>query len=271
MKIGVMMNVYNEIDWIDAALSSIVDWADEIVIVEGAYGIAIEAGAPKRSDDGTLERLILWESAHDNITVLHKNERDEAPQLQCGINVLKKLKIDWYLLVDGDEIWEPNSLVAVKKAMINGERNGIYQYRVHFYNFINSFDLHYDAVMKRIFKLTPGAIAVGQNGLIWPDHGKSVDTGGDLPHVAVLNPAFKCYHYTEIKPAGRWLLKKKYLKVRDGNPRFDSWKATKDGFVNDEKNIKKFTKKHPEIVKGTRLYKLWAEDPELLRKDLFDD
>jgi len=269
MKIGVLCNVFNEASWLRCALDSVVDWADEVVIVEGSYKIAVEAGAPLRSDDGTLDILDTYR-ARSNVTIVYENERDEAQQLQKGLEILKDKKVDWYLLVDADEVWEQTDLKIIKQAIIKAEHSGIYQYRVNFYNFINSFDKYYDAKMKRIFKLTPGAIAVGQNGLAWPDHGKQCDVGSYAPHISEL-AMVRCYHYTEIKPAERWLLKKRYLKVRDGNPRFDKWFVTKDGFVNDEKDIKKFTKKHPLIIKSSPLYKLWEQDPELLRKELFDD
>jgi len=267
MKIGVLMNVYNEAEWLKCAIDSVVDWCDEMVIIEGAYGIAVEAGAPPRSDDGTLDILDQY---LDRATILHHNERDEAPQLQKGLEVLKEKGVDWYLLVDGDEVWQKKDLSVIKTKMIQGEKQGIYQYRVHFNNFINSFDKVYPAVMKRVFKLTPGAEAVGQNGIMWPDHNKHVDMGVDnQPHIAVLPEMCKCFHYTEIKPAERWLLKKRYLKVRDGNPRFDSWHVTGNGFVNDEKDIHMFNGKHPDIVKEASLYKLWEENPNLLREELF--
>jgi glycosyltransferase involved in cell wall biosynthesis len=269
MKVGVLMNVYNEAEWLDCAIASVLGWCDTMVVIEGAYGIAIKAGAPPRSNDGTLKILEKWMSDSKKITLLQRNEHDEAQQLQVGLEVLKSQNVDWYLLVDGDEVWQKNDLSLIRNAMERGDKNGIYQYRVNFLNFINSFDQYYDAVMKRVFKLTPGARAIGQNGLAWPDHGKQCDVGVPQPHISQLPPVVKCYHYTELKAAERWLLKKRYLKVRDGNPRFDAWKVTKDGFQNDEKGIKKFVGRHPDSVKSTDLYKLWERDPELLRKELF--
>jgi glycosyltransferase involved in cell wall biosynthesis len=269
MKIGVLMNVFNEAEWLRLAIDSVLSWCGSMVIVEGAYGIAIEAGAPERSDDGTLDILESYKE-NPKVTIIHANKRDEAPQLQVGLEELKKQDVDWYLLVDGDEVWKKQDLQLIKAAIRRGEKNGIYQYRVNFINFINSFDRCYPSVMKRVFKLTPGAVAVGQNGLAWPDHQKSVDIGGShQSHISTLPEVCKCYHYTEIKAAERWLLKKRYLKVRDGNPRFDAWHVTKDGFVNGEKSIMNFRGTHPASVKETKLYKLWEKDPELLRQELF--
>jgi len=273
MKIGVLMNVYNEVEWLRCAINSVIDWCDEMVVVEGAYGIAIEAGAPPRSNDGTLEILEEYKN-NAKFTLIHSNERDESPQLQKGLDILKEKGIDWYLLVDGDEIWQKKDLALIKNSMIRGEKSGIYQYRVHFYNFINSFDTYYDSVMKRVFKLTPGATAIGQNGLSWPDHNKIVDMGRNPPqqdHISILPNMCRCFHYTEIKSANRWLLKKSYLKIRDGNPIFDSWKVTKDGFINDAKDFKKFKMKHPDIIKDVELYKTWVNNPEDLRLKLFGD
>ena len=272
MNIGVLMNVYNEAEWLDCAIGSIIDWTDTIVIVEGAYGIAIEAGASERSTDGTLDILDIWQKNYPNkITLIKANERDEAPQLQLGVEILKQKKVDWYLLVDGDEIWEKRDLALIRAAIVRGDANSIYQYRAMFYNFINSFDKYYDGKFKRVFKLTPGAKTIGQNGLMWPDVGLYCDTGTNEPHIGELPDMCRCFHYTEIKPKNRWLLKKSYLQVRDNNPRFKHWYATRDGFINDEKDIKTFRKRHPEITQKSKLYKLWDKNPEFLRHELFDD
>ena len=271
MKVGVLMNVYNESEWVKCAIDSVIDWCDEMVIIEGAYGIAMKAGAPARSNDGTLDILKTY-SVNPKVKVVHANERDEAPQLQIGLEILKEKKVDWYLLVDGDEVWQKKDLAVIKSKMIQGEKQGIYQYRVHFNNFINSFDQYYPAVMQRVFKLTPKAKSIGQNGVYYPElHEDYPDQVWNQTNSfrSIIPDIIKCFHYTEIKSADRWLLKKRYLKVRDGNPRFDSWYVNENGFHNDEKGIFKFKGTHPDIVKQSRLYKLWEQDPELLRKELF--
>jgi hypothetical protein len=52
---------------------------------------------------------------------------------------------------------------------------------------------------------------------------------------------------------------------------FDKWKLDEKGFHFTTNNkIKRFTKKHPKLVRDTRLYQLWEKDPELLRKELFE-
>lgn len=272
MRIGVMLQAYNEIEWLESCIESVKDWPDAIVVVEGAYQTTIKAGASPRSDDGTLDILKRYDD-NPKFHVIHVNEAEQAAQLQCGIEVLKDLEMDWYMHIDGDEIYRKNDLMLIKSFIKKGDAAGLYQYNVNFYNFINTFDQYYNAKMRRIFKLTPGSIIVGQQSVDWRDHRVPFDNGSMAPHIADLPPMVRCFHYTEIKKAERWLLKKRYLQIRDGNPLFDKWHINKDGFVNelDPGEIKQFTGIHPEIIQQTELFKLWQEDKEKFHRRLFGD
>ena len=270
MKTGVLFNVYNEIEWLDLAIQAVKDQFDEIVIVEGAYQIAIQSGASPRSDDGTLNVLDRYRDKK-NITIIHANEQDHCYQNNKALEVLKAKGVEWMLLVDGDEIWMPNDLQVIKNYMVNGERKGIYQYWVYFYNFTNDFDQYSDARMRRVYKITPGCSFLnGNENLQWPDHGKPVDTGAPVSYVSEI-PAFcRGYHYTEIKSKKRWLLKRDYLQKRDGNPRFKTWHTAANGVQHDEMHmLRKFTKNHPKCVQDHELYKLWRENREEFKKRLF--
>jgi hypothetical protein len=271
MKTGVLTVAYDECEWLDAAIRSVANEFDEIVILEGAYEVSIKAGASPRSTDGTLEIIETLKKEFPNVTCLHCNESDAWHQLNKGLEVLKDKGVEWFLLLDADEVWTNNHLKIIKKFMQKGEKAGIYQYWVYFYNFINSFDSYNDARMKRVFKLTPGCTFLHVNELAWPDHGKPVDSGVPAPHISEI-PAFcRCFHYTEIKSPKRWFLKKRYLKNRDGNTNFDSWCLSGNGFERGQKGMKSFDKQHPEIVQQTKLYKLWEKDPELLKEELFGE
>jgi glycosyltransferase involved in cell wall biosynthesis len=270
MKTGVLMNIYNEIEWIDLAIQAVKDEFDEIVIVEGAYQIAIQSGANPRSNDGTLEVLNKYRD-QKNITIIHANEQDHCFQNNKALEVLKAKGVEWVLLVDGDEIWEKNNLKIIKNYMVSGEAKGIYQYWVYFYNFVNDFDQFIEARMRRVYKITPGCSFLnGNENLQWPDHGKSVDTGQPVSYVSEIPQFCRGFHYTEIKTKNRWLLKKNYLQKRDNNPRFKSWHVTEDGVQHDEMHmIKPFTKKHPKSVQEHELYKLWGQDRAAFKKKLF--
>jgi glycosyltransferase involved in cell wall biosynthesis len=268
MKTGVLMTVYNEATWLETAINGVKDSFDEIVIVEGAYQDTIKTGRPPRSDDGTLDILDKY-TGNSNVTIVHKNEEWSRDQVNAGVNILKDLDVSWMLLVDGDEIWTKNNLNIIKKYMKMGEAQGIYQYRVYLYNFVNFFDNYYDAVMKRVFKITPEATVVDANGLAWPDHGKGPDVGTPQSHLSVIPPICRCFHYTDIRPASRWTTRKKYLEFRSDNPMFQNWKVTPEGYVGGTKEkFKKFTKKHPPEVQEHYLYKMWEENKELFLETL---
>jgi len=266
MKVGTIINVYNEIEWIETCIKSVIDHVDELVITEGAYGMAMNVGAAPRSTDGTLDVLEKYKSK-SNVTVLHENEFEQCFQLNKGLEVLKNKKVDWLLMVDADEIWEPTAIKIIKNYMKMGQENGIYQYWANLYNFVNSFDQYIDSRLKRVFRITPGCHFSNRNEhMSWPDHGVPIGSG-----ISTLPKSCYGYHYTEIKNGKRWLLKKEYLINRDHNPRFNKWNLTKDGVDHDEMHlVKKFTGKHPKIVQETELYKLWEKDKELLKKELFD-
>jgi glycosyltransferase involved in cell wall biosynthesis len=270
MKIGTIINAYNEAEWLETCIESLIDFVHELVITEGAYQMAINVGANPRSTDGTLDILNKYKN-HEKVTVLHENEFEQSSQLNKGLEVLKKKGVDWLLMVDADEIWSPSNLIIARNAMIMGDKNGVYQYWVHFRNFTNSFDQYFDTKFRRIFKVTPGCRFIFRNeNMEWPDHGKAVDTEVPVPHVSSLSEACKVNHYTEIKSGKRWLLKREYLIKRTKNPVFQDWKLTRDGVWHQRsKDVKPFLQKHPKIVQENKLYKLWEEDPEKFKHELF--
>jgi len=271
MKVGVLMNIYNEVEWLPCSLGAVLDWADEIVVVEGAWQVAINVGANPRSTDGTLELLDEFKKK-ENITVLHENAADNADQLNKGLEILKQKGVEWLLLVDADEVWQPIHLGVIKNYMKIADKKGIYQYKIHAYNFINSFDNFYDGEMKRIYKVTPGCtFTCTTENMSWPDHNKSVDVGIPQPWFSHLPPQFRCFHYTEIRSRKRWELQVSYVKGRNPNDQYiKNYYVDKDGFHIFTDNFKKFKGIHPEIVRNTDLYKMWEKNPEDLRKFLFE-
>jgi glycosyltransferase involved in cell wall biosynthesis len=277
MRIGAIVNAYNEIEWLDTTLKCIVNHFDEVVVTEGAYKVSLNVGAPPRSTDGTLEILEKYKQ-YKNVTVLHENELNQAHQLNKGLAVLKEKNIDWMMVVDADEVWQEKDLQLIKKYIALGDKNGIYQYKLHFYDFTSSFDRYAPALRKRVFKVTPGCeFVLGNENMSWPDHHKSVDVGQEASYLSTIPEMVRGFHYTEIKHKNRWLLKREYLIGKSQNDpnglkAFTSWHIDENGFHHDAMHlVKEYKGTHPKIVQETELYKEWKQDPQLLKKALFED
>jgi hypothetical protein len=270
MKLSALLVAYNENEWIKDAVKSVVNVFDEVVIIEGAYKVAIESGSSPRSNDGTIQTIEDLKAEHKNIVHFLENEKDAWHQLNKGLEYIKSAETDWILLLDADEIWNEKDLVTIKKILEKGDKKGIYQYWANHYNFMNSFSKYHEARARRFFKITPQCRFVHVNSMEWPDHGKPVDTERKASHIAFLMPNLRFYHYTGMKSRKRWETKKNYFLERDKNNLFKKMQIDENGIERGDAPKKlPFTKKHPAIVYQNRIYKFWERDPESFTERMF--
>jgi len=92
--LSVLMTVYNEVDFLDYAIRGALSFADELVIVEGAYKETIKLGKSPRSDDGTLDIIHTW--CHEgNVRVIYANEESDKDQRNVGLRKIQQTLLNF--------------------------------------------------------------------------------------------------------------------------------------------------------------------------------
>jgi len=220
VKIATLTLCYNEEASIKEVLDALVGYSDEIVVVEGGWSFLTDKGYPKRSTDKTIEIIEQFEKDHDNVTIEYANGKDSTEQYNIGLKIAKEKGVDYLHVIDSDEYYDESLLRVIRKTLEQTMGN-VYQYRVHSYNFLNSFDKWYAGCYPRIFKITPECSFKIENRMVWPDKGKTEDQGQNPPpsHVKEINPMFKFYHMTWNRKPEKIQEKYNFMWAScDGNP-----------------------------------------------------
>lgn len=266
MKKIAFMCCYNDVDYVNYAIQSMIDWVDEMIVIEGAFQITMAIGKPARSDDGTLEILEKWKS-HPKMTIVHANEKEHKDQYNIGYQFAVQKKADWAILVDSDEVWTDNikriahqamSREILKKNIALSDKkysDVIKEFRVQEYCFINDFQHWYEGVYPRIFKVEPGAFFVYDNEVQFPENGRG-------KHLVATIHAKDIYHYGYVRHNKRWQMKQDYMFEKDGNPSIkNDYKLEGNSYIiPKDLPIYKFVGKHPEVMQKHPFFGKTAED-----------
>ncbi len=248
MKKVAFMIAYNDQDYVDYAIRAIKDLVDELVVVEGAFGVAIEkCGASARSTDDTVE---IIKSHVDNKTVFHREGNGWAhkEQYQIAFDFAKERRADWGFLVDSDEIWQPSLMKVFDAKVRTADRVGTYQYRINTRNFINNFSTWYPGQSPRIYRMTSSATFIADNEVHWIDENKHPDRGRAENHIQLLC-AERLFHYGYVRRQKRWKFKQDYMYQKDYNPLNLKYKLEGDTYIIPEDiPIYRFEGKHPKIM-----------------------
>jgi len=238
MKLFALMTVYNEAKFLDCSIRSIQDHVDGIVIVEGAYEETVRLGMPKRSNDGTLEiigRSIL--NMPCEAAAIKANEKSDAQQRNVGLEKIKEMGADFFMIVDGDEVYLPHHFKLIRKFMEQ-------PYDAHVFTcntFVNDFWHYTEQRFPRLFRLYGDSEFTNDNfvrcnGKEW----------GQYP-VSIANIDY--FHYAFVKGEERFLTKKEWWESRFGEGFRYDWEI-KDGVITpDNHTVFEHTGSHPaEII-----------------------
>lgn len=115
IKISVLVTFFNQKEYVDRAISSIIqqkiDYKIEIVIGDDG------------SDDGTLDRINAWIDKYPDIISLYIMERDNGSYIagtrasQNRLNILKHVRGEYFIFLDGDDYFS-NELKLAKQVEI---------------------------------------------------------------------------------------------------------------------------------------------------------
>lgn len=103
MDLTVHMVVCNEQHWVWYALSSVKDWADEIIVYDTG------------STDRTIEAIKAVEN--DRVRFEEKGQVSAAGLVTLRQEQIDRTRTRWILLVDGDEVWDSQELGKLTQAL----------------------------------------------------------------------------------------------------------------------------------------------------------
>jgi len=109
MKLTTHTIVKNEQNWIKPALLSVIDYADTMLVYDTG------------STDHTIDIVKSLNSPKIKLTEYSHINRDKLINLR---NLqIQQTHTDWFLILDGDEIWPQKNLVKLIKAMDSAGKN----------------------------------------------------------------------------------------------------------------------------------------------------
>lgn len=241
MKKIVFMIVYNDADYVDYSLRSVLGWADKIVVIEGAFEITMKCGMPARSNDGTID-ILNDHVKMGNIELFHLNKREHKHHYDFGYQFAISHGADWAVLLDSDEVWTKKAKTIADSFMKKNVDSEVKEMRINEYSFVNDFNTWYHGVYPRIFKCIPGSSFVFDNEVKFSGYGRG-------EHKVLTLPGRDVYHYGYVRRKKRWRLKQDYMWEKDFNPLNKKYKLEGDSYILPEDiKIFRFSGKHPDIM-----------------------
>lgn len=136
-KISVGIIIYNGADYIEYVIKSIYEVVNQIIIVDGA----VEKYDAKKSysTDGTIEKIKKLKNEIDILDKIELVENDNKfykNKIEMQNEIAKRIKGDYYVKMDADEIWKKETLLDAITYM---QINKIDVLRMPFYHFWLSF------------------------------------------------------------------------------------------------------------------------------------
>lgn len=120
MKIAAVYTVYNEAEYLEYSIRSVMDFVDQVVVCLGttpwsAYNpMARTAFSQPDETEAILERL----AQSDRKVVVQKGLwGSEVEQRQAGMRYCVEAGHDYYFLVDGDEVYRRDHLEAIREEV----------------------------------------------------------------------------------------------------------------------------------------------------------
>lgn len=249
-NVNVLMNVYNEAEFVSYALQACLPYVKSVTVVEGAYKEAIAVGASPRSTDGTVNIVksfflkSLFPSVKQKMYMLEANEKSDPHQRNVGLRHIQEMDPNgWLLIIDGDEVYEPFTFRMIEALTRKMNHAGAKAAYFKSLTFVNDFEHYCEQEFPRLFKLTPDCSFVNDNYVQW---GNKMDWA---PPTVIKAPNIHFHHYSFCKGKERFDLKKRWWETRFGRPFEYSWHLDENGDIVDNNHvIKPYRGKHPEII-----------------------
>lgn len=126
MKIGVLMVVHCDAENVNYALKGIYDFADVIVVV---HSDTSWSGVKK--SDGTLEILHNFMDPKNKLRIFTGSYPIQRDHRQFALNRVKEEGCNFLFVVDGDEIYSPDTLRGTRKVVEDNPQANCFGMRFH--------------------------------------------------------------------------------------------------------------------------------------------
>ena len=269
-KISVGMIVYNGSDYIEHSIKSIYNVVSEIIIVDGVIkkynGDNPLSYENCHSDDGTLDiiKKLKEMDVCGKIKFIPSHNKPWESEIIKRNEIAKNITGDYYVLIDHDEIWKPETLLdAIKYMELNKH---IHILRMKFYHFWLSFKNiacdeggKWSTIHPRIWRWNKDF-----------KHVKSFNYFQDNKNTKVGEPFYcesiydgdRIYHFGYARKSKNLLQKIEYYKNRGiencGIDTVTPWKELSDTTQPTQIGVKswaeKFNGELPEILKTHEFY-----------------
>ncbi|MHC1591787.1 MAG: glycosyltransferase family protein [Candidatus Helarchaeales archaeon] len=274
-KVGGLMMVYNEEEFLEPAILSILDFVNQLVIVEGACQKMYEITKSWSSTDDTvpiIKRIQKENDPNGKIKLIQGKWLDKREIQNHGLTHLED-DTNFLFVHGGDEVYKKKDLEILKKFVI--EKSKIKKFIcvrypfIHFWHDLNhvAFGGIWDKYQLRFSKFRKSVCkfyvhyAVGDNNCKRLDDCNQYRKQGKIH---VLNDIY-IYHYGHAKSRKNQLNKFIFYRMRDHKDnrsveeitetikRKSGWWNWK-GEVGRKAGVKLFTGTHPEVMKNHPRY-----------------
>ena len=137
MKISANYTAFYGADFIEYSLRSIYPFVDKILIARGTKSWAVGYAGIRHDpiDDlkGKIEHFIKHEDPDKKIILFSGVWQTDTIQRNFLIKEANKLKMDYALLVDVDEVWEPQDLKTLLKVVKNNPKELVFSVGIMHY------------------------------------------------------------------------------------------------------------------------------------------
>lgn len=159
MKIGAVFCVYNEEEYLEYAVRSILPAADRVYILLGRqpYNAYNPAARETSQPDGTEPLVDRLGREHPQITVVKGVWDSEVDHRNAGLELCLEDGMEYHWLVDGDEVYREDHLRNIRRTLETIPKVGTFIIKCHI--FWRSFSYRIPAQQmswrpRRIFKMT---------------------------------------------------------------------------------------------------------------------
>ena len=123
MSLGAAYCVYNACDFLPESVQRIYPVVDRVVFL---VNFSPWFGEPFSAIQGTLKMILDIPDPGKKFGILAGHWKDEAEQRNAGLSILRENGIDWCLIVDDDELYNPGELERVKYMLENNSEHAAY-------------------------------------------------------------------------------------------------------------------------------------------------
>lgn len=264
------MMVYNEDEFLRPAILSVLNWVNQLIIVEGACEKMYEITGKWTSQDKTIDiiqRIRKENDPNGKIRIVQGHWKDKRQIQNKGLKYLQD-DTNFLLVHGGDEVYKKKDLEILRNFITQKSKNKKFicvRYPfIHFWHDLNhvavggiwdKYQLRFSKFNKKVCKFYYH-YAIGDNNCHRLDDCKIYREQGKIHHIRTIN----IYHYGHAKSRKNQMNKfmfyglrdKKYKgklkKLKNKIKEKSAWWNWKPDEVGGKHGVAEFIGRHPEVM-----------------------